>query len=116
MAQSVLSKRMLLGVAVLTLLVGVGTVVVRWQLGPGVTWANYQRIEVGMRRSEVRRLLGRAGQKVPFYGIVGVEVEFESWDGITGEVSVFFDEKDQVEKKDWRSTPLLGRLRRWLRL
>jgi hypothetical protein len=111
-----MSKKVLLGIAVLAVLVGVGMVAVRWQHGPGVSWANYQRIEVGMPRSEVRRMLGRAGQKVPFYGIVGVEAEFECWDGITGEISVFFDDRDQVEKKDWRGKSLLSQVRRWLGL
>jgi hypothetical protein len=106
----------LLGVAALGLLVGLGMAVLRWQHGPGVSWANYRRIEAGMPRSEVRALLGRPGQRVPFYGVVGVEAEFECWDGLTGEISVFFDKRDRVEGKDWRGKSLLGYLRRWLRL
>jgi hypothetical protein len=106
-----MSKRVLLWVGVLAVLAAVGMAGVRWLYGPGVSWANYQRIEVGMPRSEVRKMLGRAGEKIPFWGTVGVRAEFECWDGITGEISVFFDKMDQVEMKDWRDKPLLSRLR-----
>jgi hypothetical protein len=111
-----MSKRVLLWVGVLAVLVGFGLAVVRWIEGPGVSLANFQRIDVGMPRSEVRRMLGGQGQRVPFHGTVGVDAEFECWDGDAGEIAVFFDARDRAEKKDWRGKPVLGRLRRWLGL
>ena len=111
-----MSKNVLLWAGVLGVLLAIVMAGVWWVEGAGISWANYQRIKPGMPRSEVRTMLGRPGRKVPFYGIVGVEAEFECWEGRTGEISVFFDDRDQVEKKDWRDKPILDRLRRWLRL
>ena len=54
-------RRLLLGAGVLTLL---GLTVIWLTLPhPGVTWANYERIQDGMTLEEVRGILGGEGEK-----------------------------------------------------
>jgi hypothetical protein len=103
-------KRVLVWVGLLVVLALAGLFVVRWVAppAPGVTWSNFQLIEIGMPQSEVERLLGGPGWS---FG-----QPHGYWSSNAGLIVVCFDGKDRATEKEW--TPgdesFLDRLRHWL--
>ena len=77
-----------------------------------VTKANYDRIEEGMTREQVEKLLGGRGDEWIGRNVI---VWFNDWDH--AKVFICFDDRDRVVEKTWEP-PLtfLERLYDWLGL
>jgi hypothetical protein len=75
---------------------------------PGVTLANIDRIENGMTRAEIEKLLGGAGVElsdwVPLRTINAACVTVVAWDHPHDgtHVAVYFDRDNRVIGKDWK--------------
>src|SRR5581483_10869205 len=102
---------------------------VPWLLAqqPGVTKANFERIEEGMTRREVEALLGGppcddspSGRNWSelHNGKLTLGWTREVWGGNHGAARLVFNEEGHVVHKHWSDSPepLLERIRRWLRL
>ena len=80
---------------------------------PGVTKANFDRIEKGMTKAEVEEIFGGKGElfheddKALMY-----------WDADDGSVAWIRFQGDCVDGKGWLDSdePILDKIRRWLRL
>jgi hypothetical protein len=93
---------------------------------PGVTKANFDRIEVGMTKTEVQAILGSDSQPAPFmFGGTSTMVaalstcNAEAWCRDDGAwARIIFDNADVVISKDWidSSENTLETIRRWLHL
>ena len=111
--------------ACVCLLLGVGAVM---PTGPGVTKANFDRIQVGMTKPEVRAIFGRSEAFIaPASGEVPV-ANNENWGAADGSyASIWFSGgiPDDLEEEDYRvvsmtwhessETPF-QKIRRWLHL
>ena len=116
-------KRLLLAAGTMTGLVGVGLLVVAMlppDNRPGVTKANFDRIQEGMTRSEVRAIFGEPGT-----GSSDAFTDIEVWIATDGsEARVWFtgivghEEDERVSIMAWleSSETLFQKIRRWLRL
>jgi hypothetical protein len=105
-------KRSFIVAALFAALVSVGFVAaLLLSDGPGVTKANFDRIEEGMTLQEVEQILGRPG-KLTWGGY-----SWEAEDGATVFVVFDFDGASAGPKSwaDSRETPL-DKIRRWLHL
>ena len=105
-------KRLGLGIGLLLLaVVGLWLLITR----PGVTWWNYEQIDVGMTRPEVERLLGGPGREPRLWAFAG-----QHWrrdDGFI--IEVMFDQEDRViikSLRDHREAGFSDKIRRWLGL
>ncbi len=86
---------------------------------PGVTKANFDRIQDGMTKAEVEEIFGTG----PASGWRGTEVEGETWGWWEGEdepgAEISFND-ERVSRRLWFSDPkmetVLARVRRWLHL
>ncbi len=116
-----MKKRLIVMAGMLALSVGV-TLLVLWllQARPAVTEANFDRIEIGMTRTEVEDFIGPDnGNRFIMVDITGRmpvgQVE-EAWGGNDGTVWLIFDEQKGVVSKEWHDSPLpfLDRLQRKL--
>jgi hypothetical protein len=85
---------------------------------PGVTKANFDRIEEGMTLPEVEAILGsdRGSRGIVTEVFLPIGHEIEEWGGDEGFANIVFDERRRVIRKDWNDAPLplLQRIRRWL--
>jgi hypothetical protein len=109
-------RRSLLLVGIIVAFVAVSLVVLATMAtGPGVTKANFDRVEIGMTLSEVEQILGGPG--VPFQGFVN-QPSTLVWSHEDGAMA-FVEAKDQtVASKTWHPSreTLTDKLRRWLHL
>ena len=87
-------------------------------LHPGVTKANFDRIEIGMTLPEVEAILGTDRGSRPILTDIMLPIghEVEEWGGDEGFANIIFDEGKRMVRKDWDSAPLpfLDRIRRRL--
>ncbi len=90
---------------------------------PGPTWANFERVRVGMTRAEVERLLGAPSWRIaplPSHDVSNttpqvVEITasddyFRDWGGLFSsghEFMVRFDDRGRVEATDAKEEPSL---------
>jgi outer membrane protein assembly factor BamE (lipoprotein component of BamABCDE complex) len=91
--------------------------------GPGVTKANFYRIEDGMSLAQVEALLGPPDYNSPsgrnwellYNGKTHVGHTRRVWGGDDGGARIDFDEEGRVFSKTWVDNPesFLDRLRRW---
>jgi hypothetical protein len=85
---------------------------------PGVTKANFDRIEVGMTLPEVEAILGtdRGSRPIVTDIMLPIGHEIEEWGGDEGFANIVFDEHKRMVSKDWVSAPLsfLDRIRQRL--
>src|SRR6476469_2144423 len=77
-----------------------------WPPTPGVTYANFSRIEMGMPREQVESLLGKSngerGDDWPPFGVRALnETGWASWQHGDDFASVHFDDKDRVTIMTW---------------
>jgi hypothetical protein len=81
---------------------------------PGVTKANYDRIEEGMSLAEINAILGRPPDMVEG----GAEEMWHGWIGEDGFVHVVFAGDSTFVRKEWRDSPrtLSEKVRQWLHL
>ena len=105
-------KRLLLAAGTMAGLVGVFLVVLAMlPAGPGVTKANFDRIEKGMTLAEVKEIFGREGKEAPrepgYY-----------WYADDGSVAAVGFDGGCVTEKVWFNThePVLDKIRRWVGL
>src|SRR5262249_43999136 len=85
---------------------------------PGVTWANFERIEDGMTQEEVEKILGGPGVDWLSPGR-GVRVTYFIWDHPYDRTQVFVGFRDNhVIQKEWGGPPdtFMQKLKRWFRL
>jgi len=78
---------------------------------PGVTYANYSRIEAGMTRAQVEALLGKpnSNERFVFFGFGGVlrtidtnDASWVHWQSKAGDqLSIDFDTNDCVRATTW---------------
>jgi len=120
-------RRLLLMAVLLVALVLLG-VTLLWVAAfrPGITHANFERIELGHRQADVEALLAGPPRDFSPHGIIGwAELHNglrapghrkEVWGGDVGAVVVVFDEEGAVAAKDWQDYPLsiTDNLFRWL--
>ena len=75
---------------------------------PGVTYANYSRVEKGMTRAEVEALLGKPDKVEALLGkpdMVAAPTRW-SWDSADADhLWINFDENGRVEHSAWNATP-----------
>jgi hypothetical protein len=84
---------------------------------PGVTKANFDRIQDGMTKAEVERLLGGTG--LPFHGFANQEpLRTFVWSGDDGSIAFVEITDNSVVSKQWRPSTesITDKLRRWLHL
>ena len=108
-------KRLLLVAAVpLTIAVTLG-VLAMLRPSPGVTKANFDRIEKGMTRAEVEQIFGRESIRWDGLAEKGEGFHWMARDGSSALV-MFVDEC--VTEKQWSDSneTILDKLRRWLHL
>jgi hypothetical protein len=87
--------------------------------GPGVTKANFDRIQAGMSRTEVEDFFGRPADTKTLHGGRKIRHTVEGWQGDGGNAAITSDEaRGVVAEKEWfpRDESILQRVRRWLRL
>ena len=103
-------KRLLLAAGTMAGLVGVGLVVLTMFPWPGVTKANFDRIEDGMSRAEVERLLGGKGESLTRATCW--------WAADDGSSIVIFFTNDVLRSKHWGPSQedIPDKIRRWLHL
>jgi hypothetical protein len=102
-----------LGLLILLALLGLALVVALIPEHPGVTLANFERIEQGMCLSDTIAILG------PDVMLMTTEVSTTGqWRGDMGAIVIIFDDGGRVRHKLWTaySKPILERLRSWLGL
>jgi hypothetical protein len=108
-------KWWLIGLATLAICGGVAVAIPTLQLpGPGVTKANFDRVEEGMDKEDVEAIFGRPGNRSgPFMGFF-----VERWTGEDGsKVDVDFVDRSVHSKHWYESTETItDKLRRWLSL
>jgi hypothetical protein len=112
------TRRLLLGAGALALL----AVVAMWtwllvQPRPGITWAKYKRIRVGMTLAEVEAILGRPADETVRVALEPPVPPGRAWEGGGLRVTVWLDHAGAVSGKDLqpgREDTLLERLRRLL--
>ncbi len=108
---------LLLGPPSVAVAVMLSALALLWSPHPGVTKANFDRIEEGMTNAEVEQLLGGTG--LPFHGFAHHEPPRTFvWEGDDGSV-VFVEFTDNsVMSKKWEPSTesITDRLRRWLHL
>jgi hypothetical protein len=82
---------------------------------PGVTKANFDRIEDGMTMREVEQILGGVG--LTFHGFADQKSMFV-WAAEDGSMAFVAVSNDAVLSKSWHASreTILTKLRRWLRL
>lgn len=82
---------------------------------PGVTKANFDRIEMGMKKAEVERFFAKSGKRLPV--LWGTK-----WTGDEGEAIIRFDYDEKVIDKIWSdgvdqpSALTLAKIMQWLHL
>jgi hypothetical protein len=121
-------RRILLTAAVLVALV-LGVALLSWlaSLRPGITYANFQRIEVGHSQADVEALLGPPRDFSPngticwgelYNGKLVLGHQKVVWGGDAGAIVVVFDEEGSVVRKNWHDHPfsLSERMLQWLGL
>ena len=108
-----MTKKSMALIAVLPITMILGTLAVL-PARPGVTKANFHRIQEGMTRAEVEETFGTRGVK--FTTLNGLE--FVRWVGDDGSSVNFVFENDSVTWKNWRtrSETMPDKIRRWLYL
>ena len=82
---------------------------------PGVTKANFDRIEVGMTKSEVEVRFGRVSERLQ---VTADGLVCEWWTSPAGSTVIAFDERGAVAEKRWleQEQSFFQRIRAWLRL
>jgi hypothetical protein len=90
--------------------------------GPGVTKANFDRIETGMTRTEVEEIFGGPSESKTYTTVGEITTITDVWGQIeqgkcVGLANVNFQD-EMVVDKEWHSVPetILGKIRRWLHL
>jgi hypothetical protein len=87
---------------------------------PGVTKANFDRIEVGMATTDVENLFGVAGDAIAFGNPPRPRDQAYSlyWFANDGSVAWVRFADDRTTDKKWEQSreTTIGRIRRWLRL
>ena len=118
-------KRWIPAAVAVTILVFSGLIVLPNHLaGPGVTRANFNRIETGMTLDEVEEILGGPpcfdapnGRSWIGLALMCVTRHYsrEVWGGNDGAVTVEFNAQWRVAEKSWTESPdsFFGKLRRW---
>ena len=104
-----MKKRYLTVVGLLTAVVCVIlTVLAMLPLRPGVTKANFDRLEIGMTLPEVEAILGidRGSRPILTDIMLPIGHEIEEWGGDEGFANIIFDERKRMVRKDWESAPL----------
>jgi hypothetical protein len=84
---------------------------------PGVTKANFDRIEMGMTKAEVEEIFG--GRFVLHKGMANVGLNpLAGWEAHDGAVALIYLSDGSVVRKDWAESELtfVQKLRRWLHL
>lgn len=84
---------------------------------PGVTKANVDRLQDGMKMEEVEQILGGPG--LPFHGFAARQLSSTFvWSGVDGSMVLVEVVDQSVIGKIWRPSTesVLARLRRWLHL
>jgi len=85
---------------------------------PGVTKANFDRIEKGMTRADVEELFGKPASGSYLHGGKKIRHTCELWSGDEGSATIICDEEHGiVADKEWstRKLSVLQTLRRWVR-
>ena len=111
-------RRYLISVAVLAACVCVVWIVIAMlPPRPGVTKANFDRIEMGMALTEVERIFGHVGHEVTVRGNEHRKTIFWTETPYNGDVAIITFSNDLACDKQWGGgSTFLGRLRRWLHL
>ena len=80
---------------------------------PGVTKANFDRIEKGMTIPEVEQIFGKKGES-----LVPADKTWLVWEAADGSWAEIWHSENCVTDKHWQysSNSILDRIRRWLRL
>ena len=111
-------KRLLLASGTMAGLVGVAVVVVAMlPPGPGVTKANFDRVETGMNLEAAERILGKAGEAMMYRA--DFPMVWMRWEGDDGSVATFGLLNGHISRKGVYTPSeedVLKKLRRWLRL
>jgi hypothetical protein len=118
-------RRLLISVGILAACV-CGTLVVFALLPePGVTKANFERIQIGMTEADAEAIFGRpSGRTLVIKEDESVAtICFDpgkgcAWLGPDGDVMAFFDADGRISKANWidHERTLLEKIRDWLRL
>ena len=89
---------------------------------PGITKANFDRIQAGMKKTEVEQIFGGKGKSSPFRALV-VRRDFDGgavmcWDSDIGSWAGILFVDECVLEKQWHNSneTILDRIRRWLHL
>jgi hypothetical protein len=111
-------KWLLIGIATLAITSGLAVAIPALQPPrPGVTKANFDRIETGMTMSEVEAVFGQGPNIVSVEGAVYNPVR--DWIGADWAIaSIHFNGDDEVASKRWTPSTetIIDKLRRWLSL
>jgi hypothetical protein len=92
---------------------------------PGVTKANFDRIQEGMTRAEVEEIFGGPSSEDVVIStkdgkmiITFDQPRVKGWGADDGLAVIEFDEKGKTKEKSWSGLPLslFDRIRRWLHL
>ena len=122
---TITKKQLLLIAAVPLVLVVTLGVLAMLPPRPGVTKANFDRIEEGMTHEEVVRILGEASIGMGTFERGGVYSSTEIWAGADGSGAriefvkvIRDDEPEQVSTMTWKdsSDTAFQKIRRWLHL
>jgi hypothetical protein len=92
-----------------------GVVTVMPDDGPGVTKANFNRIEKGMTKAEVEKIIGKDSTPI---GGWGIHTALECWPSNDGATACIYFENERVTDMRWFDSPhsFLVKIRRWLHL
>ena len=107
-------KRLLVAAGTMAGLVGVVLVVVAMLMPrPGVTKADFERIQIGMTEAEVESIFGGKGQ--PGFGH---QSPWKYWTADNGSFAALIIDEDRVDLKLWfkSNETFSDKIRRWLRL
>jgi hypothetical protein len=116
-------RLLLLAVLPLTIVVMLG-ILAMLPARPGVTKANFDRIQVGMTKAEVEQIFdGEAGKQLLTTAVAGlpdmpVEKKAYWWGDEERSVAVVIFENDVVIRKEWGESDetVMQRICRWLHL
>ena len=115
-------KRRLILLATLTLAAFAAPVWYALLAHPGVTKANFDRIQLGMTKAEVEEIFGGKGMQMPLCGFARPEppesYDVFFWPDGGGSAALVTIMDDSVMSKTWLQSnePTIEKIRRWLHL